>query len=285
VNGRRFSANLERELTDDSHIIGVFSVFEMLQAALADRPASEKGWMLKADHGNAGLGNRRLRSLYLSEADRELAQRLLAEDEYLLLERWRPRILDIAATFDLGPGGEVLRSELHEIVNTADGAFIGALFDHDSDTIRPWRREMHETVAFVAERLAAAGYFGPVCIDAFVWNEAGGQRLRPLVDLNARMHVSAPILRLWRQWEGDRVLFWRFFSSRKLTLPDSYAEFEHALGDDVFDADSRRGVFLTSPMRLRQESRRLARFGVAFSGTHRTEIEEMEHRFRTRFEE
>jgi hypothetical protein len=284
VNGRRFAAVLEQELFDDSDVLGEFSSVDALNSVLGTRPSEEEGWILKADHGNAGLGNRRLRERCLTEADLRLARRFFAEDDWVLLERWRPRVLDIATTFDLSSKGEVQGLNLHEVVNTADGAFIGALFEHESPALEPWQSEMREAVASVAERLSVAGYFGPVCIDAFVWDEAGTQRLRPLVDLNARMHVSAPVLRLWKQWQGERVMLWRFCSGRSVRLPDDYAELETALGDDAFDPRTRCGVIITSQLDVGEESRRSKRFGVLISGMDRADVEAMECRFRERFE-
>jgi len=283
VNGRRFSAVLERELFDGSHFLGEFSTVNALDSLLAAQPPQEEGWILKANHGNAGLGNRRLRERFLSEVDLRLTHRFLTEDDWVLLEQWRPRVLDIAATFDLSSGGKVQEFHLHEVVNTADGAFIGALFDRESPAIEPWRKEMREAVALIAKEIVGAGYFGPVCIDAFTWDEAGTQRLRPLVDLNARMHVSAPVLRLWRQWQMERVVLWRFFSGRRVVLPDDYAKFETALGDDAFDPRTRCGIILTSQVDVGEASRRSMRFGVLISGVSRVEVEGMESRFRERF--
>jgi hypothetical protein len=284
VNGRRFAAALENDLFDDSHVLGEFSSVNSLCSFLAERPSEEEGWILKADHGNAGLGNRRLRARFLSETDLGLTRRFLTEDDHILLERWRPRVLDISSTFDLSSGGEVQGFDVHEVVNTADGAFIGVVYDRDSPAIEPWRHEMREAAGLVADQLVNAGYFGPVCIDAFIWQEAGTRRLRPLVDLNARMHVSAPVRRLWRRWCGERVFYWRFFSGRKVALPEEYGELETVLGEDAFDRRTRRGILLTSPLRVDEGGRRSSRFGVLLSGSDRAEIEAMDHRFRERFE-
>ena len=284
VNGRRFSAAVERDWCDDGSLLGEFDTLGALESCLAVRPAGEHGWIVKSEHGNSGLGNRRLRSRELSVVDRDTVKRLLAQDDCVLLERWRRRVLDMAAIFDVDGGGLAARPHCHEVVNTADGAFIGAMFDGGSKVLGPWLPAMGEAASTVARVLADAGYFGPVCLDAFVWEDGGRLRLRPVVDLNARLHVSTQALRMWRAWGGDRVVYWRFFAARKLGLPAGYQELEEALGADAFDPETRRGVLLTSPLCLGESGRRPGRFGMLMAGADREEVEGMERRLRDRFE-
>jgi len=281
VNGRRFAADLERQLFDVDEILGVFTAPDKIEACIASRPPGEE-WLLKSEHGNAGLGNRRLRSATLSRSDWEVMQRLLDEDVCLLLERWRQRVLDIATVFTLEGDGGVEDLQVYEIINTADGAYIGSLFDEASETLDPWRPAVTEIAMKVARRLAEEGYFGPVCLDHFVWRDGDQLSLRPLADLNARLQVSAPVIRLWRSWGGDRVLYWRLFAARKLRLPPDYRLLEAALAHDAFDSRSRVGVLVTSPFHIGE--RRLRRIGVLLAGTTRAEVEELDRRLREQFE-
>jgi hypothetical protein len=281
VNGRRFAAKLERELLDCDEIVGVFDAPDEIEACIASRPPEET-WLLKSEHGNAGLGNRRLRSPSLSQSDREVMRRLLAEDACVLVERWRNRVLDIATVFELDGDGNVKDLCAYEVVNTADGAYIGSIFDSASEIVDPWLPAATDVVLKVAQQLPQEGYFGPVCLDHFVWSDGDGQRLRPLSDLNARLQVSAPILRLWRSWGADRVVYWRLFATRKLRLPSDYLELETALGDDAFDATNRRGILVTSPFQI--AGQRLRRVGVLLAGESRAEVEAMDRRLRERFE-
>ncbi len=281
VNGRRFAAKLERELFEDDGILGIFDTPDEIEACVSARPP-EQEWLLKSEHGNASLGNRRFRSSRLSRSDREVIRRLLAEDACVLVEKWRKRVLDIATVFELDSDGTVKDLYAYEVVNTADGAYIGSIFDRGSETLEPWLPAVSDVALQVAERLAEEGYFGPVCLDHFVWLEGGDRRLRRLADLNARLQVSAPILRLWRSWGADRVVYWRLFAARKLNLPTNYLELETALGGDAFDAANRRGALVTSPFQV--AGKRLRRVGVLLVGDSRAEIDEVDLRFRERFE-
>jgi len=282
VNGRRFAATVERELGGGGDDPGVFTSIEAIEEWVADRPMTENGWIIKSEHGNSGLGNRRLPTPELSETDRKLIRRLLTEDECVLVEPFRRRALDLSSVFEVDAGGRVRGLRLHEVVSTADGAFIGALFEPDSPTLAPWRERVVHAVDLVAQPLAEAGYFGPVCLDSFVWNDAGRLRLRPVVDINARFHMSAAAWVLWRMWGRDRVVFWRLFSSRKLRLPRGHTEIAGALGEDAFEPDGGRGVLVTSPLEM--AGRRLLRVGVLFAGANREEVEGLESGFRELFE-
>jgi hypothetical protein len=199
-----------------------------------------------------------------------------------LVEKWRKRVFDIATVFELNGDGIVRDLCAYEVVNTADGAYIGSVFDRASEIVESWLPAVTDVAQKVAQRLNREGYFGPVCLDHFVWSDRGDRRLRSLADLNARLQVSAPILRLWQSWGADRVVYWRLFATRKLRLPPDSLEFEKVLGQDAFNSTSRRGVLVTSPFQV--AGRRLRRVGVLLAGESRAEVEAMDRNLRERFE-
>ncbi len=282
VNGRRWAAALARELFDDDAVVGVVSSVEELEALLRERPADEGGWIVKSEHGNSGLGNRRILGRRLGEADSKAVERLLAEDECLLVERWRRRKIDLVTAFEVDGEGVVDDVVIYEAVNTAAGAFIGDIFDHRSPRLEKWRPQLFDAAAKVGRELAREGYFGPVCLDAFVWSDTREERLRALVEVNARWQVAAAALRLWRLWDCQPVVYWRLFSSKKLRLPDGYEEIVAALGSDAFDPVSGRGVLLTSPLELAYG--RPKRIGVLLAGEDRAVVDLLDRGFRERFE-
>jgi hypothetical protein len=282
VNGRTFSAEVERRHWGGDDTLGVVTRADELGALLAGRPPRESGWVVKSEHGNGGFGNRRLRSRSLSAADREAVARLLKEDECLVVEPWRERVLDLASRFDVNENGEPEALFAWEVVNTADGAFIGDIFDLNSPVFGRWEEELRSMAAAVAGELADAGYFGPVCVDSLVWDDGGVERLRPVVDINARSFAAAAAERLWRLWDRERVVSWRLFSTRRLRLPESSAAVEKALGGDAFDPDTRCGVLISSPMVV--EDRPPRRLGVLLAGRDRETVDALDRRFRECFE-
>ncbi len=284
VNGRRFSALLEDELFGGGHTLAEIRSEAELLHRLESLPDSPEGWILKAEHGNAGLGNRRFRTRDLVGGDLKLVRRLFDEDDVALLERWRPRLRDLCTTFAVTAAGEALEIGLHETVTTADGALIGALFEEDPEPLAEWRPFMAEAATAVAGRLTEVGYFGRACIDAFVWNDGSRSRLRPLVDLNARREMSAGASNLWRRLGGRGAAYWRFFNRRKLMLLGSYGEFEQALHGDAYDAKGGTGVLLTAPLWVGPDRRAPAKAAMLMLGRDRGEVFALDRRVRERLE-
>jgi hypothetical protein len=286
VNSRSFAARIEREFPGRSFQLGAFASQSELDDHLRRKVRGPDGWMLKSQHGNAGLGNRRLRNRTLGPVDRRWLDEILDDDDLVLLEPWVRRITDLCTTFEVDEQGRFGDLTIHEVINTADGAFIGALFDADSEPCARWGDELALTAETVADRLHAEGYFGPVCLDSFVWQDGETQRLRRLVDLNARMHMSRAARRLWQLWGCERVVYWRFFTRRKLHLPESYAELREALGDDAFDPEHTMGVLVNSPLWILDSGRRVVpkKLGVLMVNDSRAGVLAQERRFRERFE-
>jgi hypothetical protein len=287
VNSRCFSARLEEECFGHHHAVGQANSLAALERLLEAERQSQQSWIIKADHGNAGLGNRRLPSAQLDEADRRVVADWLRETDWIILERWHQRAADLCTTFHVSSTGEVNDLLIHEVVNTADGAFIGAIFEPGSELVARWQGELTRAAALVAWRLSREGYFGPVCLDSYLWRSPSGERLRPLVEINARLHMSLPAISLWQRWDRQLTLYWRFFSPRKLRLPQSCNELAAALGRDAYDPDRRHGVLLTSPLRLRDDSgawRLPTKLAVLMAGPDRQAVLGMEQRLRERFE-
>ena len=280
VNGRVYSASLERDLLGESDGGRPFGAVSEIADWLEDRRDSAEGWVVKADHGNGGLGNRRLRTRRLDDADRRFIGGLLEEDDHVVVEPWRERLRDFCVLFTLSQEGKVEGLRRHEAVTTRDGALIGAIFDPDKG--EPGE-EMERVARLVAGELSRAGYFGPVCLDAFLHPAGGKERLRPLVDLNCRRPVSDAIYPFWRGTLADRTLYWRFFTGRKLRLPSMsalVADKEH------YCPKRRRGILLASPLRIEQGGKplRAPKVAVAFVGESRAEVLRLEKAFRAGYE-
>lgn len=283
VNGRSFAHRIEREALACTVPRGAFASLEELRALLHSEQDRPQGWVVKTEHGNAALGNRRLRAQQLENADvRWLSARL--EQGPMVLEWWLQRTEDLCTVFNVTADGRVKDFAVHEAIHTVDGGFIGALYDRTTAVPAQWHEVLATTAETVATALLHEGYFGPVCIDALVWSDCGTARLRPLVDLNARRHASEGWRHLADLWGG--CLYGRFFSVRKLRLPPTYEEFENALGADAWDPVTRTGAIATSPLWLEGPGnrRRPRKLSIVFQGRSRDNVFAMERRFRQVFE-
>ncbi|MCP4902293.1 MAG: hypothetical protein GY906_35450 [bacterium] len=285
VNGRRFSLSLERELFGaDSDYQEFDNIDDLAQAiSLRRRPA---GWIVKGEFGNAGLASRRVREAELSDADHRVVVKLILDCGTVVVEPWLQRTCDLCCTYNVDHSGAMREFNVHEVVNTADGAFIGALFDRQNPVILAWRDELRDAASSVSLRLSKAGYFGPVCHDALVYLDDRHELLRPLVDLNARSHVSAGILRQWRLWDQTGAVYWRSFQRSRLDLPNSLAGVIRALGENAYHRRAENGILPTTGLTYLFGDRKLEvrRFGVLFRHHSRAGVFELERRFRGQFE-
>jgi hypothetical protein len=283
ANSKVFSHELEQKLFGRSRQT-VVTCFEELDSFLAADPGRHAGWLLKMEHANSGLGNRRVACGALEGDDRRWAEQALKSGP-VVLERWLPRVLDLSALFKVDAAGGIRNFALHETVHTASGAVIGAVYDEGSERLLPWQSSMAEAAETVGHALAEIGYWGPVCLDALVWRDGDGAlRLRPVVEINARRHATAPWERLSQCWGG--VVYGRFLSARKFNLPGTYRELVRALGARAWNAPTRSGILLTSPLWYEEDGRVLKprKIGLVFRGATRDEVLAMETEFRGRFE-
>ncbi len=274
VNSRSFLLELEADLAAQDPPGVVIGSRTELEACLTRAPSASE-WLIKADHSNAGLGNRRLRPPRLTTADRRFVDRIFAEDDRLVLEPWRARECDWCVVFDVPFVPSTLR--IHETMCTRDGALIGALFEPQGPETMHWPKELAGVAERVASRLEVEGYFGPACFDAFSWRDGNRVRLRLLADLNCRLSMSDGAHRLWRRLAADRALYYRFFNRRKLALPTDLSQALASLGRHGYARSRRHGVLLASPLHL-------AKLAVVFVAKNRLEIFALERAFRARFE-
>jgi hypothetical protein len=276
VNGRVFSAAVERELLGEEDAGRIFSSLEELKEWLGGQGTTVDGWVVKADHGNAGLGNRRLPREAPDGTSEKFITRLLAQDERVVVEPWRRRLLDFCAVFTLREDGGIDSFRLHETINSSEGALIGVIFDEGATK---WRDAIAKAADTLAGELSRKGYFGPVCFDSFSYLLDGVERLRALADLNCRRPMSDAVFRLWNEAMSDRVVLWRFFSSRRL---DFEALGALSASESAFCRRERRGVLFTSPWSIGIEGRTLPapKVAAAFVGNDRAEVRSMEASFR-----
>ncbi len=283
VNGRRFGHDIETGALGSEAPAGSFTTLEELEALLAAKPDWRHGWVIKTEHGNAALGNRRLRSRRANDDDQRWAA-IRLERGPMVLERWLPRKLDLSVVFEIAENGSTSPFRVHETIHTSDGGVIGALFSEDRKDLDQWHRRLEDAARKVAQSLHDAGYFGPVCQDALVWTDGDSCHLRPLVEINARRHAGEGWSRVALIWGG--CVYGRFYTTRRLRLPPSYEAFERALGSDAWDPRTRTGALLTSPLWLEATGGRKPplKLGVVFRTSTRSDVLEMDARFRARFE-
>lgn len=246
ANSRAFNLEVEREWARLEAPGRLFQSLESLEAFLitAQEPL---GWVAKGNHGHAGTANRRVPSGPLSDADRALLAALFSGHVQVALEPWHERLMDMSVGFTVGKAGLIRDFRGHVLLNSRDGAFLGVKILPGRRPPEPWDQALEAAAEELGKALDALGYFGPVGVDAYIWNSPRGPRLRPLVDINARLSMSLPAHGLADRMPG-KSLVWMWSKPRKLDLPQGYRELDARLGSLAFDPATREGILAVSPL-------------------------------------
>lgn len=283
VNARGFGLEVERRL-DPRAPAGRRISDPDAWARWLEEAAPGTEWVVKSAHANSGLGNRRVRVGALTDPQRAFVLRALARDDHVVVEPWLERERDFSVVFPVPASPGTVR--IHEVFCTRDGAHIGSRFAPDPDLAPRDEARLLEAAETIGGELARAGYTGPVCVDAFTWLDGGRRRLRRGTDLNARRSMSEGAYRLWRRHLPDRVLYYRFFNRRKVSIPLDPRDARRELGDRAYDPARRTGVFLAGPPAVVDEGRRIrpSKLALAFVERTREGVHRLEREFRQRFE-
>ena len=168
-----------------------------LPPALRALPRPDAGWILKANFGMSGREAIRGTGPTVTEPQRRFVEQRLAATGPLVLEPLLDAVAEAGVQWELSATGTITLVGLAEQV-AAGGSWQGSRWS--SEPALPVWREAIEATRHVAQRVAAAGYFGPLGIDVMRYRDpAGHERLRPLQDLNARFTMGRLTL-AWRDW-------------------------------------------------------------------------------------
>jgi hypothetical protein len=91
------------------------------------------------------------------------------------------------------------------------------------------------------------GYFGPVGVDVYGYMEGETMRLRPLVDLNARLSMAAPAHGVAARVPGKAVLYRQFSTTQG--MPKMLLAAQTSRGVNLTRSfDKSRGVIWLTPL-------------------------------------
>lgn len=280
VNSRAFGLDLEQALFPGDACPAVFcSTRRELARWLHDAPSGR--YVAKGNHGHAGIGQIRFAlsqtgahpSPQEAEARSTLEKklrRLLERHQGVVVEEEQRIEQEWGVLFRVGHApGVAEEMRVHRLVSGASGGFAGALVLPRGEVDPAWeahRPRIEEGVGKIARALRDVGYFGPVGIDVYTHRAPDGSlRLRPLVDLNARVTMAWPLHGLARRFP-DRAILLRHEATTALHIPLNYAELLPFL-DKMSRATSNGGVVIWLTPLLP-----LSRHALAFLGASESEV-------------
>ena len=190
VNGRAFAAALGPTLVGAAF----FTELDGALAHLCMRPELSSSWRVKRAFGMAGRGQRVLAVGAIGAADRGFVDASIGRDGGVQIEPNVRIVTELALHGALTVDGALSAGAVVVQRCDAQGAWLATEPLPADDPARVHEPALHEELARVAAALAAASYFGPFGIDAFVYEGPDRRpRLQPRSEVNARYSMGWPI--------------------------------------------------------------------------------------------
>ena len=215
VNARTFSFQLEQEWGLTLPGSARVETLAELESALRDlqdvQGAQEIEWVVKANFSMSARERMRGQGSLLPSQIRGWAEKRLSQGQPLFLEPWVKRTVEVGLQFEIPREGASQLMGISPLLCDERGQYRGSRIVVDEKTEKEWQPAI-EVGHQVAERVQAAGYFGPLGIDAMQYSDARGElQWRLIQDLNARYTMGGLALGFSRFLEPDQVASWLHF--------------------------------------------------------------------------
>lgn len=193
-NSREWSFELERQLgvalpgaARIGRIEEIADVVRRSASQFGERE-SEHAWVIKANFGMAARERVLGRGSVLTPANESWLQRRLQSDGAVFFEPWLPRRAEVGIQWSLPkPGlGQPTLQGITPLLTDKQGGYRGSEFSLDAIVPAEWQSAV-DVSQQAARHLQQLGYFGPLGIDAAIYEDSTGRAIaRPLQDINAR---------------------------------------------------------------------------------------------------
>lgn len=201
VNTREFQNEVCRHLGCALDGEGTFRKASDLASHLGrqseSRSESAAGqWVLKANLGFAGRNQRRIPDCNLTAEDLRWIEKRIQLTGAVAVEPWLRDIVQLGGQWEILPTGEIQFIGLTRLLCDSRGGYVGTATSLGGLVVGI-QQEVRDQQLRAVEIIAAAGYFGPVGIDAMLHQTNNGPRMRPIQDINARWTMGRLAL-AWR---------------------------------------------------------------------------------------
>lgn len=179
-------------------------------------------WVLKTDQGFAGRGHFVFDRETLKEAI-AFASRQWKRKLGIILEPWVERVLDFSSQWHISKEGQIELIGLTKCLNTDAGVYLGTEVGGFGEML-PFVDEHVDYCRKCLLNVVQDGFFGNLGVDAMVY-KAEGLALHPIVEVNARMTMSAAILLFHQKYQKEQVtrIYYREDDSKQTNLlPDGF---------------------------------------------------------------
>ena len=187
--------------------------------------------VVKALYGSSGRGQIHCRGGQVRAEQRGQLENMLRRQGQVVVEPWLDKVVDLSLHFDVGVKGAAVVAGWTRFLTDGRGqyrgSFVGSLtagldeevkrfFYGDGRDARRLPRLGEQLAEWLAEPLGAAGYQGPVGVDAMVYRDRDQLRLKPIVEINPRTTMGRVALKLRQAVNSARTALWLVLSRREV---------------------------------------------------------------------
>lgn len=230
---REFLAEQEVDFLGGTEVVGVAcgTVEQVLSAVEKFRVAGFDPLVIKAIYGSSGRDQLHNRGGQFNDGQRGWLQKILKQQGQVVVEPWLDKVADLSLHFDVDATGNVQVSGWTRFLTDDRGqyrwTFVGQIaagldleatkfLYGDGRDARRLPRLGEQLAKFLAGPLAAAGYCGPVGVDALVYRAGNELKLKPIVEINPRTTMGRVALGLQQMVNSARTAIWLVLSRREV---------------------------------------------------------------------
>ncbi|QDV48710.1 hypothetical protein [Gimesia fumaroli] len=215
VNARTFSFACEQEwglaLPGSCQVNDLAELETAIRQLQRQEAEPDNTWVVKANFSMSARERMLGRGTRLTEQVIGWAAKRFAQGQPLFVEPWVKRTAEAGLQFFISREGEPEWLGLALLLSDERGQYRGSRITVDVETRREWQPAI-EVGQRVALRAQAAGYFGPLGIDAMRFSdEHGEKRWRPIQDVNARYTMGRLALGFSRFLQPHQAASWLHF--------------------------------------------------------------------------
>lgn len=214
TNSRRYSLMLSRQLNCTLPAeVEVFSISE-LKRALKQAEFAD-GFVIKSEFSQSGRGQIMSRESVLSEKEHGWANKRFENRHTLYLEPKLLPVNEFGIQWEIPQQGSPVLFGITALSSGRNGQFESSTVNIGFDSFPglEWIIEIQKEACCEIQR---AGYFGPVGIDAMIYEAPDGKRMhRPLQDINARWTMGRLAI-CWANvcFPGEKHVMWSHGNKR-----------------------------------------------------------------------
>ncbi|HSW72775.1 MAG TPA: hypothetical protein VLG44_05155 [Chlamydiales bacterium] len=137
-------------------------------------------------------------------------------------ERWLNKVLEFSTQWEVGEKNTLLGTTIFK--SSPKGSYQSTIVGRQEEI--PYIAEHLEIASEFLKKVYAQGYFGPMGLDAFIYEENGKTYLYPILESNARRTMSWAALQIQRRYFLNEKMTFSYLPSIEPGLLPSYLEID-----------------------------------------------------------